>query len=132
MLKLVADVKRSLIFTPSSASLVVTDGKLNVESPTTTIRLANASDSTFTVYPPELTKGKLKVRFDMAGKKELHPGEELELKAYVTPLDKEGIYGTISMKTTNNEYPTVDLYIVGNFAEPPQSSLQAIPSQSQK
>lgn len=132
ILKLVADVKRSLIFTPSSASLVVSEGKLNVESPTTTLRLANASDSTFTLYPPELTKGKLKVRFDMTEKKELHPGEEMELTAYVTPLDREGIYGTVSMKTTNKEYPTVDLYVVGSFAEPPQSSLPAIPSQSQK
>jgi hypothetical protein len=132
ILKLLADVKRSLIFTPTSASLIVVDGKLNVEAPTTTVRLANASDSTFTVFPPELTKGKLKVRFTMTEKKELHPGEELEIKAYVTPLDREGIYGTISMKTTNPEYPTVDLYVAGNFAEPAQSSLQAIPSPSQK
>jgi len=126
VLKLVADVKRSLVFTPSAATLVVNEGKLNAESPATTVRLANASDAPFTVYPPELTKGKLKVRFDMTEPKELKPGEELEVKAYVTPLDKESIYGTVTMKTTNKEYPSVDLYIAGTLAAP--ADAQAIPS----
>ncbi|MEP7219559.1 MAG: DUF1573 domain-containing protein [Bacteroidota bacterium] len=115
VLRLRATIKQSIMFTPSQYFTLI-DGKVGVEMPATTVRITNSGDSAFTVFPPELAKGNVRVRFDMTGKKELKVGEELELKAYITPLDKESISGTVKLKTTDPEYPTVDLTISGTLA----------------
>jgi hypothetical protein len=122
ILHLKANIKRAITFTPSQY-FVVTEGKMGVESPATAIRIANTSDAPITIYPPEFTNGNVKVRFDLKEKKDLKPGEEYELKAYVTPLEGETLYGAAKMKTSSNESPSIDLTISGTMARPtPQTS----------
>jgi len=126
ILHLKANIKRALTFTPSQY-FVVTEGKTGTESPATSIRISNTSDAPLTIYPPEFGNGNVKVRFDMKEKKELKPGEEFELKAFVTPLESETLYGAAKMKTSSTESPSVDLTISGTMARPvtsPQTSTQ--------
>jgi hypothetical protein len=132
ILHLKANIKRALTFTPSQY-FVVTEGKTGVESPAQSIRVSNTSDAPITLYPPEFGNGNIKVRFDLKDKKELKPGEEYELKAYVTPLENETLYGSAKMKTSSNESPAIDLTISGTMARPvvPQTQSQT-GSHSQK
>jgi archaellum component FlaG (FlaF/FlaG flagellin family) len=112
ILHLKATVKRALTFTPSTY-FVVTDGKMGTESASTAIRVTNTSDGPVTLTPPEFGQGNIKVRFEMKEPKVLKPGEEFELKALVTPLESENIYGSVKMKTSSAEVPVIDLSISG-------------------
>jgi archaellum component FlaG (FlaF/FlaG flagellin family) len=126
ILHLKANIKRAITFTPSQY-FVVTEGKMGTESPATSIRISNTSDAPLTIYPPEFGQGNVKVRFDLKDKKELKPGEEYELKAFVTPLESETLYGSAKMKTSSTESPMVDLTISGTMSRPAVVS----PAQSQ-
>lgn len=116
ILRLRANVRRALEITPAPY-IVITDGKVGVESAATPIRITNKSDAAITLSVPEFTQGNVKVRFDMKDKRELKPGEELELKAFVTPQEQTHIFGQAKMKTSSTEIPTLDLSISGNIAK---------------
>ena len=133
ILHLKANIKRAVTFTPSQY-FVVTEGKMGVESPATSIRIANTSDAPLTIYPPEFGQGNVKVRFDLKEKKELKPGEEYELKAYVTPTETETLYGSAKMKTSSTESPSVDLTISGTMSRQttPAPAQTQSPGHSQK
>ncbi len=116
ILKLAATIKRDITVTPSNFFLV-NGGKIGVETATPAIHIKNTSDQPVTVFPPQFGEGNVKVRFDMKGKKELKPGEDLELVAYVTPLEKDGMHGTVKMKTSSKDQENVDLNISGTMAQ---------------
>jgi hypothetical protein len=90
----------------------------------------NTGEEAFSVFPPEFVQGNVRVRFDMTAKKEVKPGEELELKAYVTPLEAGSANGIIRVKTSSSspEYQTKELPIYGSISAPAVSATpQAIP-----
>jgi hypothetical protein len=124
VLRLKATVKRALDYAPSQ-SFIVSDAKKGVEIAAPAIRITNKSEGPITLFAPELSQGNVKIRFDMKDKKELKPGEEFELKAYVTPLEEKAIFGTIKMKTSSTESPTVDFPIYGTMAQPASTAKPA-------
>lgn len=116
ILRLRANVRRALNFTPAQY-MVISDGKVGVETPATPIRISNTGDTPVTLHPPEFAQGNVKVRFDMKEKKDLKPGEEYELKAFITPQEATHIFGQVKMKTSSPEMPTVDFNISGNMVK---------------
>jgi hypothetical protein len=123
-----ADVKRAMTFNPAEYFLV-NNGVLGQEA-VTAVRIVNTGEEAFSVYPPEFVQGNVRVRFDMTAKKEVKPGEELELKAYVTPLEAGSATGIIRVKTTSSspEYQTKELPIYGSISAPAVSATpQAVP-----
>jgi uncharacterized membrane protein len=116
VLYLKADVHRAVTIAPMQYMLV-NDGKLGVESTASTVTIKNTGEKPFTLETPKLADGaNIAVRFDMKGTKELKPGEEFMLKAYVTPKDANGLNGTITMKTSTSEMPSIDIPINGTMA----------------
>jgi uncharacterized membrane protein len=120
-----ADVKRAMTFSPTEYFLI-NNGIVGTEA-TTSVRITNSGEEAFTVFPPEFVQGNVRVRFDMTAKKEVKPGEELELKAYVTPLEAGSANGIIRIATSSNapEYKSRELPIYGSIAAP-----AAVPSLS--
>lgn len=133
VLRLRANVYKPLNVTPAQY-MVISDGKVGVESAATPVRISNASKETITIYPPELSQGNVKIRFDMNGKKELKPGEEYELKAYVTPQEESHVYGQLKMKSSSTEMPSLDFNISGTMvkADAPQQSQSATQGHTHK
>ncbi len=133
ILRLRANIRRPLTVTPAMY-MVISDGKVGVESAATPLRISNSSEETITLYPPEFAQGNATVRFDMQGKKELKPGEEYELKAYVTPKEESHVYGQVKMKTTSTEMPSLDFNVSGTMVKPdaPQQSQGATQGHSHK
>ncbi|MDB5035336.1 MAG: hypothetical protein JWQ98_2577 [Chlorobi bacterium] len=116
MLYLKADVHRAVTIAPMQYMLV-NDGKLGVESVASPVTIKNTGDKPFTIEPPKLVDGaNIAVRFDMKGTRELKPGEEFVVKAFVTPKDANGLNGTITMKTSTSEMPSIDIPINGTMA----------------
>jgi hypothetical protein len=127
MLRLTANIKRAITISPA-AYLTVTEGKVGSESTSSSIHIKNTGDKAFTIFPPDSTRGNAKLRFDMKQKKELKPGEELELKAYVTPNEKSFVQGGFKMKTTSEESPWLDMNVTGTMAREPQQNAQTAPA----
>jgi hypothetical protein len=124
-LHLKADVRRDITVTPMQY-MMVTDGKVGVETPASVVKIKNTGDAPFKIDVPQLVDGAtFGVRFDLKESRELKPGEEFELKAYVTPKDSKSITGTIKMKTSNSEMPSIDIPITGTMAPPATSSAPA-------
>jgi uncharacterized membrane protein len=114
-----ADVKRAMTFNPAEYFLV-NNGILGQEA-VTAVRIVNTGEEAFSVFPPEFVQGNVRVRFDMTAKKEVKPGEELELKAYVTPLEAGSANGIIRITTSSSapEYKSKELPIYGSIAAQP-------------
>jgi hypothetical protein len=117
-----ADVKRAMTFNPAEYFLV-NNGILGQEA-VAAVRIVNTGEEAFSVFPPEFVQGNVRVRFDMTAKKEVKPGEELELKAYVTPLEAGSATGIIRVKTSSSspEYQTKELPIYGSISAPAASA----------
>lgn len=115
ILRLKASVKRDLTITPSSY-LVLNGGKKDLESAADPIVITNTSSAPITLYPPSAPQGNLKARFDMKEPRELKPGEQLELKGFITPLDAKSVSGTIKMKTSSPQFTFIDLVVTGTMA----------------
>ncbi|HVZ38273.1 MAG TPA: DUF1573 domain-containing protein [Candidatus Kapabacteria bacterium] len=127
VLHLKADVHRAITCTPMQYMLV-TDAKMGVESPASPMTIKNTGDAPVTLQVPEMVDGgNIKVRFDMKGSKELKPGEEYILKAFVTPKEAQSLYGSVKMKTSSTEMPMIDISISGTMSQP-----SAVPPSSQK
>jgi len=119
-LHLRATIKRDLTLTPANY-LVVQGGRKGVESPATAIVITNTSDAPITIFSPGAPQGNVKARFEMPPQKELKPGEQLELKAFITPLDAAGMSGNIKVKTTSQQTPFIELVIAGTMAQDDKS-----------
>lgn len=131
ILHLKANIKRALTFTPM-LYMIVSDAKKDVESPASPMKIKNTSDAPITIsLPVAVPGGNIKVRFDSKGfdskgNMVLKPGDEYDLKAFVTPNDGTSLYGTVKMQTTSTEMPTADISISGTMAQPTsQSATQA-------
>jgi len=110
-----ATVRRSVTLVPSNYFVIV-EGEKGVTTEASPIRIMNTGDQPFTVSPPELTAGNVKIEFpDMSEPRELQPGETLELKASITPLDDKYVSGEISLATTSPEMPRISLTVAGNM-----------------
>jgi hypothetical protein len=128
ILHLAATIKRAYTVAPSNYFLV-SNGQTGVETATSAVTIKNTGDQPFTVFPPEFGQGNVKVRFDMKDKKELKPGESVDVKAYVTPLEKESVYGSVKIKTSSKEQEMIDMNITGTMAptSAPQTNTQTAP-----
>jgi uncharacterized membrane protein len=125
VLHLKADVHRAVTVTPMQYMLV-NNANLGAEAAATAITIKNTSDAAFTVQAPKLSAdANFAARFDMKGSKELKPGEQFELKTFVTPKDAQSIIGTISLKTSSTETPSIDIPVSGTMARPATTSTQA-------
>lgn len=125
VLSLKANVRRAITCTPAQYMLV-NDGRQGVESPSSPMTIRNTGDAPVTIFPPEVVPGgNIKVRFDLKEKKELKPGEELELKAYVTPNEASSLYGTLKVKTSSTELPVIDVTVSGTMAQQTNPSSQS-------
>jgi hypothetical protein len=113
-LHLKATIKRDLTITPSNY-LVVDGAMKDVESAAVPIVIANTGKTVVTLSPPGAPQGNFKARFDLLEQKELKPGEQLELKAFITPLVASGMTGTIKMRTTSPQMPFIDLTVTGTM-----------------
>jgi len=133
ILHLAATIKRAFTVTPSNYFLV-SNGKVGVEAAASSVHIKNTGEQAFTVFPPEFGTGNIKVRFDLKEKKELKPGDDLELKAYVTPLEAQSVYGSIKVKTSSKEQENIDLNVTGTMtpATTPQTNAQTAPDHSHK
>jgi hypothetical protein len=112
VINLKAEIKPVLEFRPTEWFLI-NDAKVGAET-ASSIRLVNTGDAAFTVFPPEMTAGNFRVRFNLKEKQELQPGQEIEITAYVTPEAAGAMNGTIRLKTTTKEFPTKELTVYGN------------------
>lgn len=121
ILHLKATVKRDITVTPSDY-LTVLDARQGVESVASAVSITNTGTETITIYPPDSVMGGAKVRFEMTEPKELKPGEMLEVRAHVTPLEPNKLDGTIWLRTTSTDIPVVELKLAGVFL--PQSGEQ--------
>jgi hypothetical protein len=112
VINLTAEIKPVMEFRPTEWFLV-NEAKVGAET-ASSIRLVNTGDAPFTVFPPEMTTGNFRVRFNMKEKQEVQPGQEIEITAFVTPQAAGAMNGTIRLKTTTKEYPTKELTVYGN------------------
>lgn len=136
VLTLHANIKRSVQFVPAQY-FILSDGKVGQEMAAQSVRILNSGDAPFTVSQPSLVNGNVKARFELVSPKdgavpagrsyEVQPGQEIEVKAYVTPQDARSVYGTVRMETTSGEYPSVDLSITGTMAQAPQQGAAITP-----
>lgn len=118
VLHLKATIRRPLTFVPTNY-FVVSGGEKGLQAEASVVRIVNSGDQPVTLDPPQLASGNVTVEFpDMGSPRELQPGETLELKALVTPLDERVVYGELSMKTTSPEMPLLTLSITGNMKAP--------------
>ena len=83
----------------------------------TSVTITNKSDKPFTVFPPESVSGNAKMRFDMKKKRDLKPGEDLELKVFVTPNEAGAVQGQVRVKTSTKEKPQLELSVWGQAFE---------------
>ncbi len=119
VLHLKADVRRAVTFTPMQY-LVVANGAKGVEAAASPITIKNTSDAPITVEVPQLAAGeKVKVRFDMKGKKELKPGEEFTLLSYITPTEAMSVQSKVMMKTSSSEMPSIEIPLSVTVSETP-------------
>lgn len=109
-----AFVKRPVSFNPAQYFLV-NNAKVGVAAPAA-VTIVNSGDEPLTIFPPEFVQGNVKTTFDMKEKKTLKPGEQLELKATITPEAAGSINGLVRLKTSHKDYQTVDLNIYGSAA----------------
>ncbi|MEP7220317.1 MAG: DUF1573 domain-containing protein [Bacteroidota bacterium] len=128
VVQLAANIKRGYAVAPSSW-LIINDAKQGAES-VASVRIKNTSDGPITFFSPEFSNGNVTVRFDMKGKREVKPGEDFELKAYITPKEKESLYGAITMKTSSKDDPSVQLSITGTMAPAAQVNVPVNPQAS--
>jgi hypothetical protein len=122
-----ADVKRAMTFTPAEYFLV-NNGMLGQES-LASVKIINSGEEAFSVFPPELVQGNVKVKFDLTEKKEVKPGEELDVTAHVIPLEAGSATGLVRIRTTSStpEYQSKELPIYGSISAPPAPATQAVP-----
>jgi len=140
VLTLHANVKRAVQFVPAQY-FILSDAKVGQEMEAQSVRILNSGDTPFKVSPPTLAGGNVKARFALVSPKdgkiadgqtyELQPGQEVEVKAYVTPQDARSVYGTVRMETTSSEYPSVDLSITGTMAQTTTSTSAPTPTNAQ-
>jgi hypothetical protein len=111
-----ADVKRAMAYNPAEYFLI-NNGVVGEES-VASVRLANTGEQAFTVYPPEFVQGNVRVRFELDKEKEIKPGEDLELKVFVTPLEAGSANGIIRVRTNHTapENQAKELPIYGSVA----------------
>jgi uncharacterized membrane protein len=129
ILHLKADIHRSVTCTPAQYMLV-NDGKVGVETATSAVTIKNTGEKPFTLEVPTIADATtFSIRFDMQGSKELKPGEQFELKAFVTPKEGPGLYGIAKMKTTDPETPSLDITISGTVSQ--ASTTPAAPATQQ-
>lgn len=123
VLHLKADVHRAITCTPMQYMLV-TGGKMGVEAEASSMKIKNSSDATITIQAPELLEGgNIALRSAMTAARELKPGEEFDLKVWVTPKNATSLFGTVRLKTSSTEMPTIDVTINGAMQQPnPQPS----------
>lgn len=132
ILHLKADVHRAITCTPMQYMLV-TDAKVGVESPASAVTIKNTSDAPFTLQKPELTgDGNFSARYNLTAAKVLKPGDEFELKAFITPKDETSLRGTIRVNTTNSETPSIDIPVNGSMSQTPAVSTPQISSEKQR
>jgi hypothetical protein len=111
VITLTANVKPVVQVTPVNYFLI-NDAPVGVEQ-SSALKLKNASEKPMTIFPPTLEDGNVKIRFNLTKKKDLKPGEEIELTAYITPLAAGAINGKIHVKTSTKEEPVKELSIYG-------------------
>ncbi len=79
------------------------------------VQIKNNSDAAITLSDYETTNG-LKINWN--GNKSIKPGEQAELTASLIP-DKTGYFnGTVRMKTTNPDFPSIEIMAYGNVENP--------------
>lgn len=127
VLHLKAIIRRPLTLVPTNY-FVVSNGEKGVPTEASVIRIMNSSDQAVTIQPPQLSSGNVKVEFaDIDGPREINPGETLELKATVTPLDEKYVFGELTVATTSAEMPQINLSITGNMKQPPPGATSNAP-----
>ncbi len=117
-----AQIFRSLVLSPLGV-MTFTDAVVGAESAATPMTIRNAGTTPFTVEVPTLLEGSsMAVRVDMTGPRELKPGEEFVLRAFVTPKDSARATGVLRVRTTSNETPTFDINIAGTVLGTPAAA----------
>ncbi len=125
-----AFIKRPVSFNPAQYFLV-NNAKVGTASPAT-VTIVNSGDEPLTVFPPEFVQGNVKVSFDMTSKKTLKPGEQVEIKAMMTPETAGSLNGLVRVKTSHKDYETVDLNVYGNAVAAEVTPADAGAKQSHK
>ena len=114
VLHLKATIKRDLTLSPSDYFIVI-DARQGVESLASAISISNSGTEAVTIYPPDTVIGRAKVRLEMTEPKTLKPGEAMEVRAHITPLERDRLQGSVRLRTTSVDMPTLELKLSGMF-----------------
>ncbi len=128
-LQLHVTVRREVLVSPA-LSVIVGNGKVGEEARALPLKVKNQGDAPITVWPPMLEDGaSVTLRCEMYRgttklEKEvvLQPGEEFELRSYVTPLLSGQMRGRVIMKTSSGKLPVV---VLGAVAARPSMVAEA-------
>jgi hypothetical protein len=129
ILNLKADIYRAVTVLPAQY-LLVNNATKGTEITASPLTIKNTGDAAFTVQVPKLTNGNVKMRFDMKEARQLKPGEQLVLTAYVTPQDVQSIMGNVTIATSDKDTPSLDIRLSGTMA--PATQLSSARPASQK
>jgi hypothetical protein len=121
ILHLKADIYRAVTVSPAQYMLV-NNAVLGTEITAAPLTIKNTGDAPLTIQVPKLTNGNVKMRFDMKEARQLKPGEQFVLTAYVTPQDAQSVQGTVTMATSDKDIPSLDIHLSGTMAPAPQLS----------
>ncbi|MCC7437430.1 MAG: DUF1573 domain-containing protein [Armatimonadetes bacterium] len=78
------------------------------------INIISVSDSTFTLFPPELVEGNVDVRFEQTMPVEVKPRSITSVRIFVTPRKPGEIRGKIRIRTNHPEAAEKIIEITGN------------------
>lgn len=123
-----ANLRRTVTVTPGEYFSLV-DPKKGVES-SSSVKISNSGDVSFSIISSEVVKAastpasmsggsnpppapQPKIRLVLVGSKDIAPGKETEIKVFVTPTGVGQISGTVSVKTTSQETPILNLPVYG-------------------
>ncbi len=81
------------------------------------LKIKNTSNSPISLLETKVEPDYLIV--NLTGKKTLKPGEEFEIKVKVTPRKAGTINTKLSIKTTSEDFPVIDIFGYGRVAESP-------------
>jgi hypothetical protein len=112
ILYLKADVQRPIQFSPSQY-FVFTDLKAGQPSEAK-VTIKNSTTEDITLSDFEATNG---LSINLKKSVTIKGGSEVEVIARITPKEKGYFNGSVKMKTTNADNPTIEITAYGNVAE---------------
>lgn len=98
-LNLTANIRRAYTIMPYDFFGVM-NPQIGKESPAV-LNLISLSDSTFTLFVPELVEGNLDVRIEQTAPVQVKPRERVMIRLFVTPRKPGPLHGTVKIRTDN-------------------------------